>query len=498
MLLYFLLSFLLLSSPVLGQYVIHPTPKEVDYRILRMAEYLSQESFQTQNDSLRGLLAKEAYELNQLANMPNYHSYTYNSLFYAYNQLIANTEDSPLFNVLDQKPRRVTRLGSIRSLAVHPTKPVIYTGSSDGFLLEWKLKIFPQKGDRFAYDNLPKRLYQTGLIRSIAIDPTGKYIAVGGDAPEIILYDLENKTIVKEFKSPMYGKHRIWKILFSPAGDQIIISGEDQLIQSINIKNKSSKTIFALNDSVPVINDLFLTRKGTFLVGSAGHQGFLIWNLQKEKLVGHYKIHPIDAPNKPTAKKITKVAIGGNSERFVALGYADGTVNLIDLAQSNLSTNELKVYQRTPHHGQITDIKFSPNNSQMIVTSLDRKASLWQISDPEHPNYFPALERNYEPTYLEHLDWVYSASFSQDSQKIITGDRKGQLYIWESSPDNYARALCNCLKKNLSTPIWAKYLDLENDNREQFIQNVHGKKQFPTKACLDASGQAYPVIDINP
>lgn len=495
--LYISLTFLLFSSPIWGQYVIHPNPKEVDYQLLRMAEYLSQESFQTKNDTLRGLLAKEAHELNKLAQMPSYHDYNYNSLFYAYNQLVANTEETPLFNILDQKPRRIMRLGAIRSLAIHPSKPIIYTGGSDGLLLEWKLEIFPQKDDRFAHDNLPKRLHKTELIRSIAIDPTGKYIAIGGDSPEILLYDLEKKTVVERFKSPVYGKFRTWKVFFSPSGDQIITSGEDRLIRSINIKDKTSKTIFTLTDSIPPINDLFLTQDGRFLVGSANQEGFLIWNLKKEKLLGHYKLQQTTDSNKSTLK-ITKVAVGGKDDRFIGLGYADGSVALVDLKNSNLQDKELKVYRKQAHKGQITDMKFSPNYCQIIVTSLDRTASLWQLYDKK-VNYYPALERNYKPIYLEHLDWVQSANFSPDHKKVITGDKNGRLYIWESSPDYYAKEICNCLKKNLSYSTWGEYIDTDDGNSaNKFLQNIHGEKQFPSKACLDANGQPYPTIKINP
>ncbi|MEM1309913.1 MAG: TIR domain-containing protein [Cyanobacteria bacterium P01_H01_bin.153] len=82
----------------------------------------------------------------------------------------------------------------------------------------------------------------------------------------------------------------------------------------------------------------------------------------------------------------------------------------------NLETGESTVLEG--HQDEVWDVSFSPDSQQVVTASKDGTARLWNLATEES-------------TVLEgHQDWVNRARFSPDGQQVVTASSDGTARLW--------------------------------------------------------------------
>ena len=164
---------------------------------------------------------------------------------------------------------QVCKKGSVMAVAFHPQGQIIATISSDGYLRVWdvstgamkkQIKAHSQKllcmsfnraGDKIAVgsekDGVAIWRWETkvepvllndeesGRINAVAFDPTGKYLATGGKAKLIRIWNLDQQRIDKTLAGH-WGM--INAIEFSPDGQRLVSAASDWTIAVWNVSEE--------------------------------------------------------------------------------------------------------------------------------------------------------------------------------------------------------------------------------------------------------------------
>jgi WD40 repeat protein len=143
--------------------------------------------------------------------------------------------------------------------------------------------------------------------------------------------------------------------------------------------------------------------------------------------------------------------------RWVALGYKDGLVRLIDPATRQVTSV-------LAHAAAVRSVRFSPDGNRLATGSDDQSSALWNLATaggrPPLLARFPKAGRygagiDFSPdgrilavpsmevvqlwsatsfrelaTLRGHSDLIYAAAFSRDGQTLATGCRDGSVKLW--------------------------------------------------------------------
>lgn len=206
---------------------------------------------------------------------------------------------------------------------------------------------------------------KSGFARSLAFSPDGKLLAVGG-YQKIHLYSVESRKLDHDIKG-----HRgyVTAVLWNAAGDRIYSSSDDQTVRSWSVDGTEQSVI---KDLAGPVTGLALSPDGT-LLGIAG----------------------------------------GDETQLTKPGFA----------QLRKTTGEL-VHELAAPQRAATDIAFSPDGQQVVVTGFDEKAHQYAVETG-------ALIGSYS----KHSRPTNSVAFSQDGTLVFTasGGRfkgKNELHIW--------------------------------------------------------------------
>lgn len=167
------------------------------------------------------------------------------------------------------------------------------------------------------------KLYELGNKKHsnhcIDISNNNKFLATGSKTGEIILWDIDNKTIVWENKI----SGLITDIVFNPNYNTLAVGSSNSIIYILNVKNGA--ILNELSGHTLDITSLEFTSTGDYLFSSSADKSIILWDYQKNE----------------------------------------------------------KLHQLINHKSWVRDISLSPDNTRLISCSDDGHVSFWNISNFE-------------------------------------------------------------------------------------------------------------------
>ena len=377
----------------------------------------------------KALIARQAWLFDKEHGEKEYNADIYSGVYYAYKQLLF-TDSTDVFNHLKG---HVVGNG-VRSVTYAKDGKSLFSAGSDGKLLSWDLSN-GNKTSKVLIDN-------NAVNRVVDLSPGERWLAVGSEDDQILLYDLENKG--NEPKSLTGHSGTIFDLVFLKEDKGFISSSGDKVIRKNNFESNTEIARVASR-----VKALALSPDGRYLAGGSDSGSVYLWDLENENeekslyIKGGVPVHSITFNQK------------GN---IIAIGDEEGDVILWDLKEAK------QIRRLTGHTAKISDLEFSNDDTLLASTSFDGTARIWVM---EHLNDLPLVLDDHG-TGRGSAKWVWSVAFSPDGKTLMTGAGDGIIRYWPTHPDEMAENICSDpqVAHNLSENSWRAYVGAGTDYKE--------------------------------
>jgi len=173
-------------------------------------------------------------------------------------------------------------------------------------------------------------------------------------------------------------------------------------------------TVRVLQGHTAFVTGLALEKRNIETLGEAETPTERLFTSSTDRTIKQWDIslphqHLIDLANTPSA-----TAIAPNGDK-VAIGFANGSIQLHDLPTRKLGPTQLTV-----HTKDIQRLAFSPDGKLLASASLDKTAKLWKVEN----NQLTPIKTT-EP--IEHQAGVNAVAFSTDGKTLFTASYDGKM-----------------------------------------------------------------------
>jgi WD40 repeat protein len=384
---------------------------EMQRRAVSLAKSVARASADIEGDpDLQGLLAYQAYQINEEFGGKDYDSDIYYGLYSSLKKLI-----SPAYNIYPNVRNSINSIVWLRS------RNGIITASSDGSIM-----ILP--GD------VKNRSTQTPVVNtglnneSLAVSPDESILAVGTNGGGILFVDLRNRGNIIH-RSEEEGKITLFLSNLGNSGN-FISAGTDTRILKWNYRDQSVSELIDVG-----------ARPSALTASQNGSQVAI--GTREGKL---YELNP----DNPGIIR-TIMDFGTNSARaaayspggqFLAVGLLNGSVMI--LAGQGRSV----LASLSGPGARVSDLAYSPDGRFLAAASNDGNVYLWNTSDW---NQAPIV-------FSENKGFVLAVCFSQNSGSFYSGSTDFPRLIGRPTESaGMVPEFCTLLSRNLSQAEWDQY-----------------------------------------
>lgn len=313
---------------------------------------------------------------------------------------------------------------AVRSVAYSGDGKRLYSAGGDGRLLRWNVET-----------RVSEELFSSQKVnRVVNISPNERYLALGTNQDEIMLYNLN-----ADGEDPLSIEGHvgaIFDLVFLPDNKGFISVGADNRI--IKGDFKGTELIAQLDKKV---KSLALSPDGNMLVGGTESGEVYKWDLTKDE-DNQTEIFRDDERKKP----VFSLSFSADGE-FMAIGGYDksdnGYIQIWNVLEKRQEGPELRGFS-----SPVTDVQFSPNGRLIAGASKDKTVRFW-----DRENIFDL------PTILDdHNDWVWDVDFHPEGNEIVTASADGILRVYPTSAEGMAGRLCDYVTRNLTDTEWKQYV----------------------------------------
>ncbi|HEU4404574.1 MAG TPA: pentapeptide repeat-containing protein [Polyangiaceae bacterium] len=245
--------------------------------------------------------------------------------------------------------------------------------------------------------------------RSIAWDPTGRRLAVGGWPGKIAIFDTVSGRSLRTFEQP---PDIVKAVAFDPSG-RTLASGADR--GAVRLWEASSgRLLRTLEGHSDDVNAMAFDPSGRTLVTGSSDDTVRLWEVASGKLLRTLEGH---------SDNVWAVAFDPGG-RTLASGAGDKKVRLWEAASGKL----LRTLEG--HSGAVTAVAFDPGGRALASGSVDMTVRLWEASSGE-------LLRTLEG----HSDGITAVAFDPSGHTLASGAAGGTLWLWEPSSGQPLRTL---------------------------------------------------------
>lgn len=341
-----------------------------------------------------------------------------------------------LWEIQGEKKRRVF-IGPqkrIRSIACSPDDTYIGCGSDDGKVYLWELnQINIETEQSFRPGNKLCKITSMNFIMS------RKQLLIGDSKGNLYIWDTESNNCL--WKASELDKHTCWinSTAIDPKGRYFVTSSDDETLRLwVNEGFGAS-----LKQIVPTagywISSISFNPDGSEFITGASNGEIRIWQI-KDRLETQ-----LLAEEKNWVESVCYSKDGN----YIITGSSDGMAKIRNTADNSI------VHTLIGNAAGISALAYGRQESGIIVSgSYDGYVSVWNTMS------------QFSRTYLQKQEFgVCSIDVTYDQSYIVSGNLKGQLYIWEflnedsiprtitifstqikcisCSPNSYEAALCS-------------------------------------------------------
>ncbi|HVT29499.1 MAG TPA: protein kinase, partial [Lacipirellulaceae bacterium] len=177
--------------------------------------------------------------------------------------------------------------------------------------------------------------------------------------------------------------------------------------------------------------------------------------------------------------------------RRIAAGGSDKTIYILDA-----TTGKAVGAPLVGHTDGVLSVRFSPNGRQLLSSSYDMTARLWDLAS-----------RTPLQVFKGHSWWVWAAEFSPDASRIVTAGQDGKAVVWEKW--DAMRAQLTVLGKDPTTidimrqqqpdsPIYGQYTSFSGHNGAVYCAQFSPDGKFVVTGGYDKLAMIWNPDEVQP
>ncbi|MEZ5534613.1 MAG: hypothetical protein R3F02_03215 [Thiolinea sp.] len=237
-------------------------------------------------------------------------------------------------------------------------------------------------------------------VHGVAFSPNGKWLASSSADQSIILWNVESGRGIRRLKGH---QNMIFGLKF--INDQLLTSASsDNTVRLWDVETGVTRRVLQGHTAGVGGLALYENNGQSWLYSNSNDGTVKQW---RADLPGQWLV---DLPGEPASAAISPTG------KLLALGYANGSLELYDLA-----TLELLDQTENVHSSDINRLDFT-NDGQFLASAGGTSAKLWEVSSQK------LIAKN---SFDEHAQMVYAVTFSPDNTQLATASYDGKIGLFD-------------------------------------------------------------------
>lgn len=354
--------------------------------------------------------------------------------------------------------------GAPLAAAASPSGDLLAFGGNDG-----AVDLVRLEGDRMV-DAGTVTLDEDGTtVQTVAIDTTGRVLAVGGGAPAVRLFDISDPDD-PSLRAELPVDRTVFDLAFSPNGQWLVAAGDEDAqgeAQVLTWRAEGAEWV-AADPATGVegsIRGIAFDGRGAQLAGATTGGNLYVWSLGRNGLTETGQVHVGDESTRQF-----DVDLSPDGTHLAGVG-SDRTLRLFDVT----ADGALEPLVELPDFGSwVNAVSFTPDGQSVVAGSSDTTLRLYDVPESaEAAQVRTVLPLNAPVTsvdvvdedrmiitttdtssYLWHRtlgvlplsgDTVFITATSSDGTRAVTssGTADGHLYLWDTTQSRHALPLAS-------------------------------------------------------
>ncbi|KAK3811110.1 MAG: hypothetical protein J3Q66DRAFT_443360 [Benniella sp.] len=250
-------------------------------------------------------------------------------------------------------------------------------------------------------------LMQEERVTACVYSPNGKTLSLGLYNFKICVYSTSDWETLWTSESH---SGRVWRIVYSPDGNQIVSSSDDRTVRIWNIQTGDCLHVFDGSDG---IWDVAYSLQGDFIAFAGRDKRVKLWDVRSRECrhiwIGHTDI-------------VRGVAYSPNGNQIASCSD-DKTLRL-------WSTDTIEcLHVLRGHDERMTSVVYSPQGDQVASASDDKTVRLWDVSTGECQHILAG-----------HTGFIWSITHSPNGKQLASASHDKTVRLWDTaSRDNTVR-----------------------------------------------------------
>ena len=294
----------------------------------------------------------------------------------------------------------IDAFGTILSVALSPSGEFLAAGTANGEIRLW-----------YATSGKPARTLRghSDWVYSVAFSPDGHVLASGSEDRTVRVWDVETGQCLTTLSGHM---DRVWSVAFSADGYFLASGSHDKTIRLWDAKN-TYRFLRSLEGHTGRIWSIAFSGEGR-LVSGGEDQTVQLWNAHTGNRLKIFSGHT--GWIRSVASSIDGATLASGSE--------DQTIQLW-----NVNSDQPR-FTLKGHTNRVRSVAFSPDGQMLASSSDDQTIRLWDTHTGA-----------WLKTFNGHTNWVGSVVFGSDEHTLVSGSDDQTVRVWDVNTENVLKKL---------------------------------------------------------